>query len=169
MLGWLTKLLGKTSTPDRVLTLERELQTLRLELADRDCMIATLKEDLERQRSRAGARMTEAMQAQIEQLLGDLAGPITQLLTQTYLLEVENQPVQAKAVLIIAKQLVHVLEEYGLTMRGEVGQTVKYDPDYHQPLGDKVSFMRGEPVTIRFAGISYAGKIIRKAGVIKGP
>jgi len=168
MLRWLTELLAKKPASDQTLALERELQTLRLELAERDRMIATLKEDLERQRTRAGARMTEAMQAQIEQLLGDLAGPITQLLTQTYLLEVENQPVQAKAVLIIAKQLVRVLEEYGLTMRGEVGQTVMYDPDHHQPLSDKVSFTPGEPVTIRFAGIGYAGKIIRKAGVVKG-
>jgi molecular chaperone GrpE (heat shock protein) len=172
MPGWLDTWLRKKPKPvedqtERRLALERDLQSLRLELAERDRQLATSREDLERERNRSTTRITEAMQAQIERVLTDVAAPVSQLLTQTYLLEVENQPVQAKGVLITAKQLVRVLEEYGLALRGEVGQVVPYDPNYHQPLSDKVALVPGEPVVIKFSGMSYAGRMIRKAGVVK--
>jgi molecular chaperone GrpE (heat shock protein) len=164
MPGWLDTWLRKKPKPvedqtERRLALERDLQSLRLELAERDRQLATSREDLERERNRSTTRITEAMQAQIERVLTDVAAPVSQLLTQTYLLEVENQPVQAKGVLITAKQLVRVL--------GEVGQVVPYDPNYHQPLSDKVALVPGEPVVIKFSGMSYAGRMIRKAGVVK--
>lgn len=170
--GWLDAWLRRKPKPvenqtDRLLALERDLQGLQLELVARDRQLATFRDELERERSRSTTRITGAMQAQIEQVLTDLAAPISQLLTQTYLLEVENQPVQAKGVLITAKQLVRVLEEYGLALRGEVGQVVPYDPNTHQPLSDKVELVPGEPVVIKFSGMSYAGKMIRRAGVAR--
>ena len=58
--------------------------------------------------------VTEAVQAQVEQLLADAATPVAQLLTQAHLLETEERPVQAKDALAVAKRLVRTLEDHGL-------------------------------------------------------
>jgi molecular chaperone GrpE (heat shock protein) len=148
-----------------VLTLEREMQSLRLELAERDQMVANLKQELERQRTGESTRIIEAAKTQVEQLLTDVAAPVTQLLTQAHLLEVEGKPVQAKDVLAVAKRLVRALEDNGLTLTGSVGETVPFNPNYHDSLSTSTSLTPGTTVVVKFAGISYQGKAIRKAGV----
>jgi molecular chaperone GrpE (heat shock protein) len=153
------------NTDERLLALERELQELRLKLQERDQAISRLQQELEWQRSGASARLDQAVQAQLEQLLTDAAGPVTQLATQAYLLEVESKPVQARDILVVAKRLVHLLEDHGLTLAGQVGQTAGFDPNQHEPLQSEVSLRVGQPVVIRFAGVTYRGKLLRKAGV----
>ena len=167
MLKRLRELFQRTRvvTDGRVLELEREAQNLRLELKERERVVANLKGELERQRSGASDRVAEAVQAQVEQLLADAAAPVAQLLTQTHLLEVEGKPVQAKDVLAIAKRLVRTLEDNGLTPEGSVGETVPFDPNRHEPLSADTSLKPGQPVTLRFVGVTYQGKLLRKAGV----
>jgi molecular chaperone GrpE (heat shock protein) len=166
MLNWLKQLWQKPQTDDEQrLTLERELQNLRLELTERDQKLANLKQELERQRSSENSRINAAIQREIEQLLSDVASPVSQLLTQAHLLEVESNPVQAKDILTVVKRLIRTLEDKGLTITGKIGETIPFDPNYHQPLSSNTDLAVGTPVVIKIVGVSYQGKIIKKATV----
>lgn len=157
----------QTSQPqsnEKLLTLEREIQNLRLELTERDRLIEKLKQQLEQQRTSESNNIDFAVQNQIEQLLTDTAAPVTQLLTQAHLLQ-QGKPVQAKDVLLVAKRLIRSLEDNGLTVVGQVGETVSFDSNLHEPLSASSEVSPGAEVVVRFAGVSYRGKVIRKAGV----
>ena len=169
MFSGLKKWLGlsQASQPqsdEKLLTLEREIQNLRLELTERDQLIDKLKQQLEHQRTSQSNNIDSAVQNQIEHLLTDTAAPVTQLLTQAHLLE-EGKPVQAKDVLLVAKRLICTLEDSGLTIVGQVGETVSFDSNLHESLSSSTSITPGTEVVVRFAGVSYQGKVIRKAGV----
>ena len=142
------------------------MQGLRLELEQRERSIANLKSELERQRSGENARITEAVQTAIERLITDVAAPVAQLLTQAHLLEIEGKPVQAKDVLSVAKRLVRALEDEGLKLESSVGETVRFDPNRHDPLGS-AAISPGQSVVVRIIGVTYCGKRLRKAGVEK--
>jgi molecular chaperone GrpE (heat shock protein) len=173
MLKWLKRTLGQAAEPAPQaddLALKREAQSLRLEMEERERLVASLKSELERQRNGESARITEAVQSRIEKLMADVAAPVTQLFTQAHLLEVEGKPVQAKDVLAVAKRLVRALEDEGLKLEGGVGETASYDPNRHEPLGGQTAqtgLTLGQPIVTRFAGVSYRGRLIRKAGVEK--
>lgn len=148
---------------ERVLQLENELQNLRLELQAQQKTADRLKDELERQRGGESARLAAA---QVEQLLADVAAPVSQLLTQSHLLKVENRPVRAEDVLAVATRLVRALEDRGLTTEGAVGQTVPFDPNRHEPLSADAAITSGQQVVIRLVGIAAHGKLLRKAGVM---
>jgi molecular chaperone GrpE (heat shock protein) len=146
------------------LILEREIQNLKLELTERDQLIDKLKQQLEQQRTTESNNIDSAVQNQIEQLLADTAASVTQLLTQAHLLE-QGKPVQAKDVLLVAKRLIRTLEDNGLTLTGKVGETVPFDSNLHEPLSASTTITPDTDVVVRFAGVAYQGKVIRKAGV----
>ncbi|HHP7232517.1 MAG TPA: nucleotide exchange factor GrpE [Xenococcaceae cyanobacterium] len=165
LIEWLG--LSHTSQPqsdEKLLTLEREIQNLRLELTERDQLIDKLKQQLEQQRTSENNNIDSAVQNQIEQLLSDTAAPVTQLLTQAHLLE-QGKPVQAKDMWLVAKRLIRSLEDNGLTIVSQVGETVSFDSNLHEPLSASTEISPNAEVVVRFAGISYQGKVIRKAGV----
>ena len=169
MFSWLKKWLGlsQTSQPqsdEKFLYLEREIQNLRLELTERDQLIDKLKQQLEQQRNSENNNISSAVQNQIEQLLTDTAPPVSQILTQAHLLE-QGKPLQAKDVLLVAKRLIRTLEDNGLTIFSHVGETVSFDSNLHEPLSSSTSMTPGTEVVVRFAGVSYQGKVIRKTGV----
>lgn len=155
----------RPAAQERLLALEREAQTLRLELAEREKILANLETTLARQRNDEERRITEAVELQLERLLSETATPLTQLLTQAHLLEVASRPLQAKDVLAVAKRLIRVLEQMGLQLDGAIGQTAPFDPDQHEPLSADVSIAPGRLVVIRFVGVSFRGKLLRKAKV----
>ena len=165
MLGPQTE--AQQQADERLLALEREAQGLRLELAERDRMVANLKGELERQRGGESARVGEMMQTRMERLLTDVATPVAQLLTQKHLLEVDGKPVQAKDILVVASRLVRALEDEGLTLECSVGETVSFDPNRHEPLSTHAALTPGQQVVVRFVGVAYQGKLLRKAGVEK--
>ena len=165
MWKWLKQLFNNASSNDRLsLNLEREIQNLRLELTERNQLIDKLKKQLEQQRTSENNNIDSAVQNQIEQLLTDTAASITQLLTQAHLIE-QGKPVQAKDVLLVAKRLIRTLEDNGLTIVSQVGETVSFDSNLHEPLSASSEISPGAEVVVRFAGVSYRGKVIRKAGV----
>ncbi len=143
-----------------------EVQALRLELQERERMLATLKSDLERLRRGEQERIEEGVQAQRERFLTEAAGPVAQLLTQAHLLEVEGKPVEVRDVLAVARRLVRLLEDEGLTPEGQVGSTVPFDPDRHEPVGGELT--AGQPAVVRFVGLTCRGRRVRKAGVTRG-
>ena len=68
----------QTSQPqsdEKLLTLERDIQNLRLELTERNQTIDKLKQQLEQQRTSENNNIDSAVQNQIEQLLTDTAVP----------------------------------------------------------------------------------------------
>ena len=150
---------------DRLLSLESETQNLRLTINEREQAIAQLRSELERQRQNESNNQAIAFQTQQEQFFDELAAPISQLLTQIYLLEVENKPVQAKDAIAIVKRMLRVFTEQGLIQVGNIGEVVNFDPNLHQPLSSAVEINNGQTVKIRLAGLTYQGKVIRAAGV----
>jgi molecular chaperone GrpE (heat shock protein) len=145
--------------------LRREVQSQRLELAERDRALANLKSELERLRRGEGDRIAAAVQAQVERLLAGAAAPVAQLLTQAHLLEMDGKPVPATDVLAVARRLVRALQEEGLTLEGQVSATVAFDPNRHEPLSSATRLTPGQSARIRFVGVAYRGKVLRKAGV----
>ena len=135
-------------------------------LQERDRMLEHLKGDLEHQRDTTSSNVTEIVQTKLEHVFADAAAPVTQLLTQAHLLE-EGKPVQAKDVLSIAKRLVHTLKDNGLSIEGNIGEQVPFDPNRHEPLSTNDSLHPGQTVIIRFVGVAYQAKLLRKAGVQK--
>lgn len=150
---------------ERSLETDRELQVLRLELDERNRLTDTLKADLERQRGGEQDRVEAVVKLRMERLLHGAAGPIVQLCTQAYLLEKAEQEIRTRDVLSVARRLIRNFEDQGLTLQGNIGESVPFDPDLHEPLTKDNAAHSGAPVVIRFVGIAYGGSIIRKAGV----
>jgi molecular chaperone GrpE (heat shock protein) len=162
---WLNKLFNRQPADQRALALERELGRLRLALAEQEERAERLQAALARQQGDAGQQVSTAVAAQTEALLADAAAPVSQLLTQAHLLEVEGRAVQARDVLAVARRLVRLLEDHGLRVQGQVGQTVPFDPDRHEPLSAGAALKPGQPAVVRFVGIRYGERWLRKAGV----
>lgn len=180
MKNWLTNLFGSRSSAadsaaaatataadqaERLLGLQKEAQSLRIELDARDRSLANLKQELERQRARQDQVVLETVTARMEGLLSDLAGPASQILTQADLLENQAKPVQARDVLSVARRMVRAVERHGLTFEGKIGEPEVFDPNRHTPINNSAALQPGQPVTVRFVGASYQGKIIYKAVV----
>jgi molecular chaperone GrpE (heat shock protein) len=169
MAGWLNRLLGRDDRPadaERLLALQREAQELRLQLEERMGQLSRLREERERERSAEEERLAQAVQEKVGRLLAEAAGPVAQVLTQAHLLGEDGRPVQARDVVAVARRLVRVLEDEGLTVEGQVGERAAFDPDRHAQLGGDV-LTRGQAVVVRFVGVSYRGRLLRKAGVEK--
>jgi molecular chaperone GrpE (heat shock protein) len=169
MWKWLRVLRGdkaaESSDGEELLALRREVQNLRMKLDEHERARSHLQAEVERQRSGESGRVAVAVQARLERLLSAAAGPVAQLLTQAHLLESDGKPVQARDVLAVARQLVRVLQDEGLELDGHVGQATAFDPSRHDPLGSEATLAPGQPVVIRFLGLSAGGKVLRKAGV----
>jgi hypothetical protein len=167
--GWLAKADGgQHNLPDeRVLALERQVQSLRLELAEQHQLVANLKDELQRQRDAEDACLTDAVRVQMERLMTHMATSVAHLLTQAHLLEVDGKPIQARDVLGVARRLVRTLEDNGLMLEGKVGETLPFDPNRHEPLSAAAALQPGETVVVKFVGASYGGAVCKKAGVAR--
>lgn len=142
---------------------DAELRSLREELARREEAIAALRHDLARERRTEDARVAELLRARLEPLLSACALPIAHLLTQAHLVEAADRPVQARDVLVNVKRLVRAFEDQGLVAFGAVGERCAFDTARHEPLAGVIA--PGEPVVVRFVGLSYGESLLRKAGV----
>ncbi len=161
-MSWIKHLFGNEPKPTTPLDLQSEVQSLRLELAERDARIAALEKEADPGRS--SERVDGVARDRIARWLESAAAPASQLKTQAHLLQVENKPVQARDVLAVARQLIRVLEDAGMEFEGEVGDVVVFDPDHHRPLGE-ASLSRGDRVRIRFVAVKLGNRVIHQAGV----
>jgi molecular chaperone GrpE len=153
-------------TPDEgSLAQASELQHLRLELEDRERQLELLKNEVTRLRVSAQELSEAARSAQMERLLADSAAPVAQLMTQTYLLDVQGRPLQARDVLAVARRMIQVLEEQGMQVVGKIGEIQPFDPDRHEPMASGPAIEPGTPVTVRFVGIAYGDHLLKKVGV----
>jgi molecular chaperone GrpE (heat shock protein) len=147
------------------LALQSEAQRLRMELQARDERIVELKQEIERLQARQDNLVAEVVSVRIADLLGDLAGPVSQIQTQANLLEVQEKPVQARDVLAVAKRVVRAVERHGVVFEGKIGEQIPFDPNRHAPISAGSNLSVGQPVTVRFAGVTYQGKLLYKAVV----
>ncbi|WP_017295442.1 hypothetical protein [Geminocystis herdmanii] len=173
MINWLKKLFSSPTvtsndeSSEKIITLETKLQQLKLELVDRTHTINSLQQKLQRQEEKESIQLQEKILGEKEKLFNQIASPISQLITQKYLLEVEEKPVQAKDILLVVKRLINVFEMEGLTFIGEVGEITNFEPNYHQSLNSNIDINRGDKVIIKIVGISYQNQVIKSSIVEK--
>src|SRR5688572_28269530 len=77
---------------------QSEIRRMRLELAERDTTIATLKQDLARERAAVQRQVAETLDQRLENLLGQAAAPVAQFLTQAFLVDQQGKEVPARDV-----------------------------------------------------------------------
>lgn len=157
-----------TPREEELLALSQQLQSARLELEAAQRALNALTIEMEMLRARQGEQVRESAGTQLEAVLKDAAGPSAQLITQAYLLEQQGKPVQARDILNVARRLLRALEKHGLTIEGQPGDSVAYDPDRHTPLSADSSLHPGQPVTVRIPGASLSGKVLARAAVEPG-
>jgi molecular chaperone GrpE (heat shock protein) len=155
------------SHPDEDLALQREIQSLRLSLAELEKRYQSLAQNTQQERSSASQFQQAMMEHEMETLFTDLAAPASQLHTQQYLMNVRGQAVESKDVLTVAHRLLQALQQRGMEWMGDPGEQSTFQSDMHTPLSAQSAISDGEPVTIRFSGVKFGGKILRKAGVEK--
>lgn len=141
----------------------RELQALRMELQERDTRIKDLKQEIERLRYRQDQIAQETATARMEALVGELAGPASQVLTQSDLVERQGREVASRDILSVARRMLRALERHGVIFEGAPGTQATFDPSRHTPISGTSQPQPGQPVTIRFAAVIYQGKILYKA------
>jgi molecular chaperone GrpE (heat shock protein) len=163
--NWLKSLFQKEQDKGNLRQLEREVQSLRAMLEDQDRVIANLTSELKQHRSKAEFRLKRSAQAVIEKIAVDLAAPIAKLNSQAYVVEEQNHPLNVRDVLDVAKQFIQIFQNFGVRLEGYVGEMTPFDPDHHIPLKRDISISPGEPVVIRFVGVAFRGKLLRKASV----
>jgi molecular chaperone GrpE (heat shock protein) len=142
-----------------------ELKRLQMELAERDAIILALQEDLTRERGAREQQLTETLDHRLENLFCQAAAPIAQFLTQAHLVDQEGKEVPLRDVVRLARRIVRVLEEAGLEVRETVGSQMPFDANQHDLLAAGQTIAAGTPVAIRFCGIAFRGRVLRKAGV----
>jgi molecular chaperone GrpE (heat shock protein) len=148
-----------------LLELQNKIKALQLDLRDRESKIELLSLELERVRLNQKDLLKENSATVLQDLFSSLAPVVIQLVTKNYLSNLQNKTIQSKDILLITERLIHTLEQNGLKLQGQPGQQVQFDPNLHIPLNAACSIQSGQPVIVRFVGVSYQGKIIRKAGV----
>lgn len=154
-----------TRPTDDLLALRQQLQSAQLELEARARAIRGLNAELDAMRARQDERARESAGSQLESVLRDAATPAAQLAAQAYLLEQQGKPVQARDILNVARRLLRALEKHGLTLDGEPGGEVRFDPDRHTPLSAQSGLQPGQRVVVRFPGASFDGRMLTRAAV----
>lgn len=147
--------------------LQHEIQTLRLDLEERERLLHELRSTLEYQRDGSVTQIADSVHAKMERIIEDMATPVSQIMTQSHLLDEGNQSLAAKDVMVLATRLIRVLEDQGMSIVGHVGEIMSFDPEMHEPLGAEESIDIGEQVVVRFSGIAFHGKFLRKMGIEK--
>ena len=163
MFGWFKRKSSDSSV--QLLDLRSEVQKLKIEIQERDKTLARLKDDLSREREARTTQVAESIRDSMEKLMVNAASPVSQLVTQAHLLESQDKPVQARDVISVSKRLIRVFEDAGMKTEGSIGEIASFDPNYHAPLAGDASIKIGDRVIIRLTGVSFNGRIIRKAGV----
>lgn len=147
------------------LTSESQIQALKLELSEREKSIDEFKSQLSLQAKKQEETLESMLVAQMEPLLKDISGPLSQLATQAHL---SNQrQLQVKDVISVSMRLVKGLEDFGLRLEGTIGEIVNFDSSKHEGLSlQDDPPCEGSPVQITMPGVSYENKLLKKIAVL---
>jgi molecular chaperone GrpE (heat shock protein) len=152
---------------ERLLGLERDLQTVRLELEETKLLLNATRHDLDLLGRQSEENKAHGVRGQLEKLFQALAGPATQLMAQDYMLNVRGKPLKAQDIQASCNRLLGILQNHGLEIQGTIDQTVQFDHNFHEPLSLDEAIKHGDEVVVRMSGISYHGKVLRRAAVTK--
>ncbi|TDD87949.1 hypothetical protein E1293_06935 [Actinomadura darangshiensis] len=150
---------------EETLRLRRELREARLELAERDRSVERLRADLTRAREGAEEGARQRTRADVERLVTTIGAPLVQLSTQARLHRSGSAQVRTDDVVEVGARLLRLLRDAGVDTVGEPGTARPFDPDRHEPLSAEAAPAPGEPVLVRVIGLSFDGRVVRKAGV----
>lgn len=173
MLDKLKQIFGGTPTPPdssrNVSTFEQRTssqeRSAQMDVEERDRHIEVLQQEIQRLNTSQQNLVEESVNAKLRTFFTEVAGPVSQLLTQIHLVDVRNRDISAKDTLRLVKKLIRHLEEAGLEVCSPSGAQVKFDPNYHESLSGDIVLKAGDVVVVRIPGLAHSGRIIRKAGV----
>ncbi|MGB5592940.1 MAG: helix-turn-helix transcriptional regulator [Crocosphaera sp.] len=77
----------------------------------------------------------------------------------------KNPEISAVKLLPLVKPIFELLKQWGLEMKGTVGEVVPYDPQFHQLLEGGGNAETGERVIIRYVGYLQGDKLLYRAKV----
>ncbi len=143
---------------------KNEAQALRLELEAARKQLDNTQRELETLRFTSQRYSHEQAEDRLEQLFTELATPVAQLAVQRAL---NGQGVELKSrdLLAVSGRMFEALQTAGLKLEGAPGDELAYSPDHHQPLSLDTALKAGQTVKIRFPGVSFRGRWLRKAMV----
>jgi len=175
MINWLKQLFSSSNSQtisqdeffDKILSLETQLQQLKLELKEKENVINNLQTELKLQQQKESQQLESKITSEKQKLFNDIASPLSQLITQQYLLEVETKPVKPEDIFLVIKRLIKVFEKEGLNFINTVGEITNFSPNYHQSLNSNVNINIGDKVIVKIVGISYQNQVIKSAIVEK--
>lgn len=165
MITLLKKLLRGSGNGAASPTATTRLRSLQIQFEESEARLGQLRTDLERERNRAAGEAKERSEQAQRRLMESIASPLTQLLTQARLSEQPGKVLDAKNVLRVVRSLIRSLEEEGLQVESEPGARISYDPNLHEPTGSTEPPSPGESVEVKFPGLRFQNRILRKAGV----
>ncbi|MBX9568395.1 MAG: hypothetical protein K2X77_05840 [Candidatus Obscuribacterales bacterium] len=172
MLALLKELFGFREKPDneaaaKILKLESSVQSLTLDLSEKERQIQILREEIARIESKRESTIESVVSTHLESFIADVAPAIAQIVTQEHLLNVEAKPIQAKDITTVAMRLVRSLEEKGMKLDGAIGEQVAFDSNKHDlvSMGESAT-EEGANVTVRMPGVIYQGRILKKIAVL---
>lgn len=151
----------------RAKELEREIQSLRLELSEQAVQLNAAKHDLNLYRKESESKVSRDIHEQQRKQYEELAGPIAQLTTLDHLLHSQGKELQPKDILVVANRFIRILQKYGLNLDGSIGEITSFDRNLHEPLSTEEDIALGEMVMIRMVGVSYQGTVLRRASVTR--
>lgn len=151
------------SENEQLMHLQKELQSLKLELQGRDASVRSMSNEIERLQKNEQQKLELTLNGEFEKLFTDISGPVSQLLTQEALSKT-NANISAADVLILVRQLVRSLERNGLEIKGKVDDKAEYHSGFHEIL-TSTSLSEGQAVRVKIPGIGFKGKVVRKAMV----
>ena len=143
---------------------QNEAQALRLELEQARKLLESTQRELETLRFTSQRNQHEQADDRLEQLFTELATPVAQLAVQRALSQ-QGVELKQRDLLAVSSRLAQALETGGLKLEGEPGQELPYSPDHHQPLSLDTALKAGQTVRVRFPGVSFRGRWLKKAMV----
>ncbi len=150
---------------DEHLALQTRIRELEMEVQSLEQTIDRLHADNQRIQADGQDRAAAELNAHLEEFMQQAASPVSQLLTQAWLVDAQNKPLQAADVLTVSRRLVRVLENAGMQILHAAGESASYNANHHAPMNASVAMRDGQAVRIRFPGIAWQGRILLKAAV----
>ena len=116
-----------------------------------------LQEQLDQQKEQLQQEFQASSIAALESWL--LQWPTAAIVAQ------KNPAISAVKLLPLVKPIFELLKQWGLEMKGTVGEVLPYDPQFHQLLEGGGNAEPGEPVIIRYVGYYHHHKLLYRAKV----
>lgn len=136
----------------RIMNLEAEIERLQEELSRKTALQNAITEDDARSRERESSRLQAAESSGVRSLLEAIAPGLADL---------------ASLRVPAPGDLLGPLQEKGLTLLGEAGHQVRFDPNRYEFVGTGQPPLAGDTVQISRVGLSYMGTRLLKGQVVR--